>query len=103
MKGLNDLVRQAQIMQKKIAKAQEELNTKTVEAKSGGGMVTVVATGAQEIQSIRIDPTAVDPTDVAMLEDLVLAAVNEALKMAKEMVEVEMGQLTGGMKLPGMF
>lgn len=103
MKGINDLMRQAQIMQKKIAKTQEELNTKTVEASSGGGMVTVVATGGQEIASIKIDPTAVDPNDVAMLEDLVLAASNEALKMAREMVEVEMGELTGGMKLPGMF
>ncbi len=102
MKGINDLVRQAQIMQKKMAKAQEELNSKTVEAKSGGGMVTVVATGGQEIQSIKIDPAAVDPNDVAMLEDLVLAAANEALKMAREMVEVEMGQLTGGLKIPGM-
>jgi len=102
MKGMNDLVRQAQIMQKKIAKAQEELKTKTVEASSGGGMVTVVATGGQEIQSVKIDPAAVDASDVAMLEDLVLAATNEALKMAREMVEVEMGELTGGINLPGM-
>lgn len=102
MKGMNDLVRQAQIMQKKISKAQEELKTKTVEASSGGGMVTVVATGGQEIQSVKIDPAAVDANDVGMLEDLVLAATNEALKMAREMVEVEMGELTGGMNLPGM-
>lgn len=103
MKGFNDLVRQAQIMQKKIAKAQEELKEKTVEASSGGGMVTVVATGAKEIKSIKIDPTVVDPADVSMLEDLVLAAVNEAMKMAGEMAEVEMSGLTGGMSIPGLM
>ncbi len=102
MKGMNDLMRQAQIMQKKMAKAQEELKTKTVEASSGGGMVTVVATGGQDIQSVKIDPSAVDPNDLTMLEDLVLAATNEALKMAREMVEVEMSELTGGLNLPGM-
>ncbi len=103
MKGMNDLLRQAQVMQKKIAKAQEELATKTVEAASGGGMVTVVCNGSQEIQSVKIDPSVVDPNDVTMLEDLVLAGVNEALKKSKEMVEVEMGGLTGGMKIPGLF
>ncbi len=100
---MNDLLRQAQVMQKKIAKAQEDLATKTVEATSGGGMVTVVVTGNQELQSIKIDPAAVDPNDVSMLEDLVLAGVNEAIKKSKEMVEVEMGGLTGGMKIPGLF
>lgn len=103
MKGMNDLLRQAQIMQKKIAKAQEELATKTVEAASGGGMVTVVCNGSQVIQSVKIDPSVVDPNDVAMLEDLVLAGVNEAIKKSKEMVEVEMGGLTGGMNIPGLF
>ena len=103
MRGMNDLLRQAQVMQKKIAKAQEDLATKTVEATSGGGMVTVVVTGNQELQSIKIDPAAVDPNDVSMLEDLVLAGVNEAIKKSKEMVEVEMGGLTGGMKIPGLF
>lgn len=102
MKGMNDLVRQAQVMQKKMAKAQEELKTKTVEATAGGGMVTVVANGAQEILSVKVDPQAVDPQDVSMLEDLVLAAVNEALKQSREMVEVEMSALTGGLNLPGM-
>jgi len=101
--GINDLVRQAQMMQKKIAKAQEELADKTVEASSGGGMVKVVATGSQTVLSVKIDPAAVDPNDVSMLEDLVLAAVNEALKQSKEMMEVEMGALTGGMKIPGLF
>ena len=103
MKGFNDLVRQAQVMQKKIAKAQEELADKTVEAASGGGMVTVVVTGGQEVRSVKIDPSVVDAGDVAMLEDLVLAAVNEALKKAKEMMEAEMSHLTGGMSIPGLF
>jgi hypothetical protein len=103
MKGMNDLVRQAQIMQRKMEKIQEEAATKTVEASSGGGMVTVVANGKQEIQSVSIDPACVDPADVSMLQDLVLAAANEALKQAKEMVEAEMQSVTGGMKIPGMF
>ncbi len=101
--GINDLVRQAQIMQKKMAKAQEELADKTVEAAAGGGMVKVVVTGAQELVSVAIDPTVVNPDDVAMLEDLVLAAVNEGLKQSKEMMERDMSALTGGMKLPGLF
>ena len=102
MKGLNDLVRQAQIMHKKMAKVQEEVKTKTVDATSGGGMVTVTATGGQTIQAVKIDPSVVDPNDVAMLEDLVLAAVNEALKMARELMESEMSAATGGMSLPNM-
>jgi DNA-binding YbaB/EbfC family protein len=101
--GLNDILRQAQMMQKKMAQMQEDLKTRTVEASSGGGMVTVTASGAREILSLSIDPAVVDPQDVDMLQDLVLAAVNEALKKATEMAEEEMGQLTGGMKIPGMF
>jgi hypothetical protein len=101
--GINDMMRQAQMMQKKIAKAQEELAEKTVEASSGGGMVKVVANGSQEIESVKIDPAAIDPNDPGMLEDLVLAAVSEALKQSKEMMETELGALTGGMKIPGLF
>lgn len=103
MRGMNDLVRQAQMMQKKLAKVQEDLKEKTVEATVGGGMVTVVCTGGQEIRSIKIDPQAVDPRDVPMLEDLVLSAVNEAIKKSKDMMEQEMGALTGGVKIPGLF
>ncbi len=103
MRGMNDLVRQAQVMHKKIEKMQKELETQTVEATSGGGMVTVTANGGGEVVAIRIDPAAVDPNDVDMLQDLVLAAVAEALKKAKEMSESEMSKITGGMKLPGMF
>ena len=101
--GMNDILRQAQMMQKKMAQMQDELKTKTVEASSGGGMVTVTASGAKEILSLSIDPAVVDPEDMEMLQDLVMAAVNEALKKATEMVEGEMGQITGGMKIPGMF
>jgi hypothetical protein len=103
MKGMNDLVRQAQLMQKKMAKLQEELAERTVEASAGGGMVTVEANGNQEVTRIVIDPAVVDPEDVEMLQDLVLAAVNDAVKKAKDMVQSEMSQITGGMNIPGMF
>ncbi|MGE4539028.1 MAG: YbaB/EbfC family nucleoid-associated protein [Desulfovibrio sp.] len=103
MKGMNELVRQAQVMQKKMAKLQEELQERTVEGTAGGGMVTAVVSGANELKSIAIDKTVVDPNDVEMLQDLVLAAVNDGLKKAKGMMEEEMGQLTGGIKMPGLF
>ncbi len=100
---MQDLVRQAQMMQKKMAKMQEELNSRTVEASSGGGMVTVRVTGGQEVVDIRIEKDVVDPEEVEMLQDLILAATNDALKRAREMVQNEMAQLTGGMKIPGLF
>lgn len=103
MRGMNDMMRQAQMMQKKMQQMQEEMTTKTVEASSGGGMVTVVANGSQEVLSITIDKTVVDPNDVEMLQDLVLAAVNDALKKAKEMQQAEMSAITGGLKIPGLF
>jgi nucleoid-associated protein EbfC len=103
MKGMNELVRQAQIMQKKMAKLQEELEVKTVEGSAGGGMVTAVVSGANELKAIRIDKAAVDPSDVEMLQDLILAAVNDGVKKAKAMMEAEMGQVTGGLKIPGLF
>ncbi|EFL52962.1 conserved hypothetical protein [Solidesulfovibrio fructosivorans JJ]] len=103
MKGMNELVRQAQVMQKKMAKLQEELQERTIEGSAGGGMVTAVVSGANELKSIAIDKTVVDPNDVEMLQDLVLAAVNDGLKKAKAMMEEEMGQLTGGIKMPGLF
>lgn len=103
MKGMNELVRQAQIMQKKMSKLQEDLESRTVEGSAGGGMVTAVVTGANEIKGLVIDKTVVDPNDVEMLQDLVLAAVNDGLKKAKAMMEAEMGQITGGIKMPGLF
>jgi DNA-binding YbaB/EbfC family protein len=106
MKGMPDignLMKKAQQLQEKMAKMQEELSDRTVEASAGGGMVTVVANGKQEIVSIKIDPEVVDSDDVEMLEDLVLASVNEALDQAKEMAGAEMNKLTGGVKIPGMM
>ncbi len=100
---MQDLVRQAQLMQKKMSQMQEELSKKVVEASAGGGMVTVKVTGGQEVVEIKIEKDVVDPEDVEMLQDLILAAANDALKRSKEMVQNEMAQLTGGMKIPGLF
>ena len=101
--GLGQMMKQAQKMQAKIMKIQEEMAERSVEASAGGGMVTVTANGKQEILSIRIEPEVVDPEDVEMLQDLVAAAVNEALKKAQEMMAEEMAKVTGGMNLPGMM
>lgn len=100
---MQGLLKQAQKMQEKIQKAQEELKTKTVETSVGGGMVTVVFNGGQELLSIKINPEAVDPEDVETLQELVMSAVNAGLKKSQEMVQSEMSQITGGMNIPGMF
>ena len=102
MPNMGQLLKQAQKFQAKMAELQEELNQRTVEASAGGGMVTVVANGKQEVLSIAIDPEVVDPKDVEMLQDLILAAVNDALNRAKEMSNEEMGKLTQGMNIPGL-
>ena len=101
---LGGLLRQAQALQERLASAQEELATKTVEGTAGGGMVTAVVNGRLEIVSVRIDPTLLDPPDREMLQDLVVAAVNAAVRAAQKMMGEEMGKLTGGLgiKLPGM-
>ncbi|MBN2333373.1 MAG: YbaB/EbfC family nucleoid-associated protein [Deltaproteobacteria bacterium] len=101
-KGMGNLLKQAQQMQAKMAKIQEEVGAKTVEATAGGGMVTVVANGKQEIISIAIEPQVVDPDDIEMLQDLVVAAANKALKEAGEMMAAELGKVTGGIKVPGL-
>jgi hypothetical protein len=101
-KMLGDLMRQAQKMQEEMMKAQEEAKKKTVEATAGGGMVTVVANGAGQIVSIKIEKDVVDPEDIDMLQDLILAASNEALRRAQELVSDEMSKLTGGLQIPGM-
>jgi len=101
--GMGNIMKQAQQMQQKMLKMQEEMAERTVEASVGGGMVTVVANGRSEIISVKIEPQAVDPNDIEMLEDLVLAGVNEALRKAQEMMANEMTKLTGGMKIPGLF
>jgi hypothetical protein len=85
-----------------MAKMQEELEKKTIESTAGGGVVKVVVNGKQELVDLQIDPDAVDPEDVEMLEDLVLAAVNQGMREMQEMVNKEMGKVTGGMNLPGM-
>lgn len=95
-------MKQAQKLQKKMLKTQAELATKTVEASSGGGMVKVIANGAQKIESIVFEKEVVDPEDIEMLQDLVLAAVNDALNKSQEMVSSEMGKLTGGLNIPGL-
>lgn len=101
-KMLGDIMREAQKLQAQMQKLQEEAKKKTVEASAGGGMVTVVANGANEIVSIRIEKDVVNPEDVEMLQDLILAAANEALRRAQQMVSEEMGKLTGGLQLPGI-
>lgn len=102
--NLGNLMKQAQKMQKDMAKLQEELQEKTVEVTAGGGAITVVASGKKEIKEITIKPEVVDPEDIEMLQDLVLAAVNEALRKAEEMANEEMSRITGGIGgFPGMF
>lgn len=101
---INNLMKQAQQMQDRVKKLQEEVANKTVEASAGGGMITVVVNGRQEVLSIKIDPSVVDPADVDMLQDLVTAAVNEALRKSQDLMKEEMGRMTAGMGLPpGLF
>jgi DNA-binding YbaB/EbfC family protein len=102
-KLFGDIMKQAQKMQEQMAKIQEEVAQKTVEATSGGGMVTVTANGKQEIVSIRIEREVINPEDADMLQDLVTAAVNEALKKSRDMMMEEMKGLTGGLNIPGLF
>jgi nucleoid-associated protein EbfC len=97
------MLKEAQRMQERMAEAQAQLSAKSVEATSGGGKVTVKATGSGEITSIKIDPAVVDPNDVELLEDLVLSAVRQAIEDAKRLAGDEMGKLTGGMKIPGLM
>ena len=101
--NMQQLLKQAQKMQQDMARIQAELEEREVTASAGGGMVTATATGKKRLVSISIQPEAVDPDDVEMLQDLVLAAVNEAMAKADEMAEAEMAKATGGMGMPGMF
>ena len=103
MKGMGNMMKQAQKLQNKMVKLQEELAEKTIDASSGGGMVKVVSNGKQQVVSIDIEKEVVDPEDVEMLQDLVLAAVNDALAKSQEMVSSEMSKLTGGMNIPGLM
>jgi DNA-binding YbaB/EbfC family protein len=96
------MLKQVQQMQAKMAAAQEELANETVEASVGGGMVTVVITGALEVREVRVSPEAVDPDDVEMLQDLILAATNEAIRSAQDVAQKKLGGVTGGLDLPGI-
>lgn len=100
---MKDLMKQAQKMQQDLAKAQEELANKIVEGSSGGGMVKVEMNGKNQVLSIKIDPEVVDPDDIEMLEDLIIAALNEAQEKVSQSSETELSKLTGGMKIPGLF
>ncbi|MBI5749722.1 MAG: YbaB/EbfC family nucleoid-associated protein [Nitrospinae bacterium] len=103
MTNIGNIMKQAQKVQERIAEVQRDLINKKVEASSGGGMVTITANGRQEILSIKIDPSVVSMQDVEMLEDLVLAAVNEALRKSQEIITEEMSKVTGGIKIPGLM
>ena len=102
-KGLAGIMKQAQKMQEQMAKIQAEAATKTVEATAGGGMVTAVVNGKQQLVSLKIEEDVVDPSDIEMLQDLIIAAVNEGMKKSQESVASEMGKLTGGLNIPGLF
>lgn len=101
--GMNKMLKQVQKMQADMAKVQEELADRTVTASVGGGVVEVIANGKQELIDLKIKPEAVDSEEVEMLEDLVLAAVNEALRLSLELANKEMEKLTGGLNIPGLF
>ena len=103
MKGMGNMMKQAQKLQSKMLKLQEEMALKTIETTAGGGMVKIVANGKQQIVSIQIEKEVVDPEDVEMLQDLILAAINDALVKSQEMVSEEMSKLTGGMNIPGLM
>jgi DNA-binding YbaB/EbfC family protein len=102
-KGFGNILKQAQEIHSKISQLQEEMAGKKVEASSGGGMVNVVMNGKQEVLSIRIDPEVVNREDVEMLQDLIVAAVNEAIRKSQEMMAEEMKKVTGGLSIPGLF
>ncbi|WP_207641006.1 YbaB/EbfC family nucleoid-associated protein [Desulfofalx alkaliphila] len=101
--NMNKMMKQVQKMQQDMAKMQEELATRTVESTAGGGVVKVVANGRQELISIELKPEVVDPDDIEMLQDLILAATNDALRKSQDMVSAEMSKITGGLKVPGLF
>ena len=103
MRNMNDILRQAQVMQSKLSKLQQEMAERSYEAASGGGMGKAEVSGKQELRKLTIDPKALEGGDVEMLQDLILAAVNEAGRIARETMEREMNNISGGIKLPGVF
>jgi DNA-binding YbaB/EbfC family protein len=102
VKGFGNLMKEAQRLQQQMQELQEQVGQKKVQATAGGGMVTVEVNGRQEVVSIKIDPEVINRDDPQMLEDLVLAACNEALRKSRELVQQELGKLTGGLKIPGL-
>ncbi len=102
-KGLTGIMKQAQKLQAQLGRIQEEMAEKTIEASSGGGMVTVCISGKQEVVSVTIDPEVVNPQEIEMLQDLIVAAVNEGIRKSQEMVAEEMKKITGGLSIPGLF
>ncbi len=100
---MNDMLKQAQKMQQQMESIQQDVENRLVEASAGGGAVTVTMNGKKEVKSIKIDPDIIETEDIEMLEDIVMAAVNEAISKANEMMTGEMGKLTGGINLPGLF
>ena len=102
MKGLGNMLKQAKKIQEEMGKIQEELATKKVDASSGGGMVTVEANGNQEVLSIKIDPEVINADDKEMLEDLVLTAVNEAMRKSRDLIKEKISEATGGLNIPGI-
>jgi DNA-binding YbaB/EbfC family protein len=103
MGNMGNIMNQAKKIQERLASVQEEMALKTIDGSAGGGMVTVTANGRQEIVSLKIEPEVVNPEDIEMLQDLVQAAVNDALRKSQEMVQQEMSKITGGLKIPGLF
>jgi len=103
MANMNQLLKQAQMMQQKIAVLQKELDNRELETSAGGGMIKIKINGKQEVLEIKINPECVDPSDVEILEELVKTAVNQATKESQEMVSSAMNKITGGMNIPGMF
>lgn len=102
MNNLGNIMKQAKKMQERMGKLQQELETRTIEAQAGGGMVKVVVNGKFEIVSLQIEKDVVNPDDIEMLQDLVVAAVNEGIRKSQEMASEEMAKITGGLKIPGM-
>ncbi len=102
MQNIGNIMKQAKKMQERMARIQQELETKTVEAQAGGGMVQVVVNGRFELVSIKIEKEVVNPDDIEMLQDLVAAAVNEGIRKAQEMASTEMAKITGGLSIPGL-
>ena len=103
MQNFGEMMKQAKKLQEKMGSLQKELESKTVETTAGGGMVSVVVNGKFELQSLSIDKEVVNPDDVDMLQDLIVAAVNEGIRKAQEMASMEMAKLTGGLKIPGLM